>query len=270
MQSATVIDGLRDFQKRLREEVVPAFEQRGSAFGRDRFRSWRRQLSKFLDLHLPKESTVLDAKLTHYGFVVIPGESDARQFWREDGETVDSYIESLIIDVENGEYELPSKHDDEASGPAVSKDRDMRSVFIVHGHDGEAKQRTARFIERLGFEAIILHEKASRSRTIIEKIESYSNVGFAIVLYTADDKGNTRLEAERGNLNSRARQNVVFEHGYLMAKIGRENVVPLVEAGVELPGDISGIVYISDKEWQVDIAKEMKAAGYSIDFNKLL
>ena len=82
--------------------------------------------------------------------------------------------------------------------------------------------------------------------------------------------GQVRSQAEDGNLNLRARQNVVFEHGYLMARIGRENVVPLVEPGVELPGDISGIVYISDKEWQVDIAKEMKDAGYPIDFNKIL
>jgi len=55
-----------------------------------------------------------------------------------------------------------------------------------------------------------------------------------------------------------------------MGKIGRENVVPLVEGSIELPNDISGMVYISDKDWQVDIAKEMKDAGYEIDFNKLL
>lgn len=268
MQNQTIIDGLRGFQKRLHEEVVSAFEQRGASFGRERFQSWRRQFARFLDEYLPQESTVLNAKLTHHVLVVKPEESAVQQFWREDGEAMDSYIESLIIDVDNGEYEIP----EESEGEHFQKSpkRDMNSVFIVHGHDEEAKQRTARFVEKLGFEAIILHEQASRSRTIIEKIEDYSNVGFAIVLYTADDKGNTVAEADKGVLKPRARQNVVFEHGYLMARIGRENVVPLVEGGVELPGDISGIVYISDTQWQVEIAKEMKAAGYSIDFNKLL
>lgn len=182
-----------------------------------------------------------------------------------------SYIDSLILDVQNDEYDFPEK-EKETFIPisANSVDKDLNSVFIVHGHDGEAKERTARFIEKLGISAIILHEQASRGRTIIEKIEKHSNVGFAIVLYTPDDMGNVKSEAEDGQLKPRARQNVVFEHGYLMGKIGRENVVPLVAGSVELPNDISGMVYISDKDWQVDIAKEMKDAGYVIDFNKLL
>ena len=79
-----------------------------------------------------------------------------------------------------------------------------------------------------------------------------------------------QLRAESGELKYRARQNVVFEHGFLIGKIGRENVTPLVEGAIELPNDISGIVYINDKDWQLDIAKEMKAAGYDIDFNKLI
>ena len=63
---------------------------------------------------------------------------------------------------------------------------------------------------------------------------------------------------------------LIFEHGFLIGKLGRENVATLVEGVIELPNDISGIVYINDKDWQIDIAKEMKAAGYEIDFNKLM
>lgn len=185
-----------------------------------------------------------------------------------------SYIDSLILDVENDEYDFPNPESDsgkESSGIAIgSKSKDLTEVFIVHGYDGEAKERTARFVEKLGFRAIILHEQASRGRTIIEKIEKYTNVGFAIVLYTPDDLGNVKENADKGELKARARQNVVFEHGYLIGKLGRENVVPLVAGAIELPNDISGMVYISDKDWQVDIAKEMKDAGYEIDFNKLL
>jgi len=66
------------------------------------------------------------------------------------------------------------------------------------------------------------------------------------------------------------RQNVVFEHGYLIAKLGRERVVPLVSGRVELPSDISGIVYVDDTNWQIEIAKEMKSVGYSVDFNKII
>lgn len=196
-------------------------------------------------------------------------DTDLEVFWRRDGENMEAYIDSLILDIQNGEFDLP---DAEAAVPAPRPKRkaDKTKVFIVHGHDGEAKQKTARFIEKLGFKAIILHEQASRGKTIIEKIEEYSDVGFGIVLYTPDDLGNAKAEAEAGTLRPRARQNVVFEHGFLISKIGRENVIPLVSGDVELPNDISGMVYISDEQWQVDVAKEMKAAGYEIDFNAIL
>ncbi|QQO85948.1 nucleotide-binding protein [Shewanella algae] len=111
----------------------------------------------------------------------------------------------------------------------------------------------------------------SSGRTIIEKIEHYSDVGFAIVLYTPDDVGNVKSEAE--NLNVRARQNVVFEHGYLIGRLGRENVSALVDGKLELPNDISGVVYINLDEgsaWQLQLAKEMKQSGYDIDMNKLI
>jgi len=151
------------------------------------------------------------------------------------------------------------------------KPLDKNKVFIVHGHDESAQSKTARFVEKLGLEAIILHEKASSGRTIVEKIEHYSDVGFAIVLYTPDDIGSVKGKAKE--LNGRARQNVVFEHGYLIGKLGRENVVALVEEPIELPNDISGVVYINIDEasaWHLQLAKEMKQSGYEIDMNDLI
>ena len=147
---------------------------------------------------------------------------------------------------------------------------DKTKVFIVHGHDNEAKQETARFIEKLGLQAIILHEQASKGKTIIEKIEENSNVGFAVVLYTPCDEGKAKTQSE---LHDRARQNVVFEHGYLIGKIGRQNVCALVKGEIEKPNDISGVVYInmdSHGAWKTDLIKEMKESGYAVDANKLL
>ncbi|MDZ4298492.1 MAG: nucleotide-binding protein [Moraxellaceae bacterium] len=63
------------------------------------------------------------------------------------------------------------------SNTKKSKEGEPNRVFIVHGHDESAQNKAARFVEKLGFEAIILHEKASSGRTIIEKIEYYSDVG---------------------------------------------------------------------------------------------
>jgi len=152
---------------------------------------------------------------------------------------------------------------------AEEVEREKSEVFIVHGHDDLAKVETARFIEQLGFKPIILHEKASGGQTIIEKIESHSNVGFGVVLYTPCDIG-----AKTGNeteLKHRARQNVVFEHGFLIGKIGRKNVSALVKGDVETPNDISGVVYIQmASDWKLELAKELRNSGYSVDMNKVI
>ncbi len=145
-------------------------------------------------------------------------------------------------------------------------------VFIVHGHDDLAKETVARSLEKMGFEAIILHEQPDEGKTIIEKIEANSNVVFAVVLYTECDVGRDKTMPESAN-QKRARQNVVFEHGYLIGKLGRNHVCALVKGEVETPGDISGVVYtpMDDKKaWEIRLYKNMKAAGIDVDMNKII
>lgn len=137
-------------------------------------------------------------------------------------------------------------------------------VFIVHGHDDLAKLEMASFIESLDLEPIILHMMPSSGRTIIEKIEDYSNVGFGIVLYTPCDVG-----SKVGALNTayRARQNVVFEHGYLMGKLGRSRVTAVIKDTVEAPNDISGVLYVPfdpQGAWKEQLKKEMSSVGYQV------
>lgn len=145
--------------------------------------------------------------------------------------------------------------------------RNKRKVFIVHGRNNEVKQEVSRFVERQGIEAIVLHEQASAGMTIIEKIEHYSNdADFALVLYTACDHGRGIHESKAPPKN-RARQNVVFEHGYLMAKLGRENVCALVQGEIETPNDIRGVVYVSldpSGAWKLEVLRELKACGYKV------
>lgn len=146
--------------------------------------------------------------------------------------------------------------------------KDMNKVFIVHGHDDSLKHEVARFIDNLGLKAIILHERTNRGKTIIEKFEANSDVGFAIILYTPCDLG--RAAGSTGE-RPRARQNVIFEHGYFVAKLGRENVVALNKDYVEIPNDLSGMIYTSyeNDDWKRDIAHELKESGYEIDFEKI-
>jgi predicted nucleotide-binding protein len=165
---------------------------------------------------------------------------------------------------------LKSEKQSQVVNTSAKKPLSIKEVFIVHGHDELAKTKTARFLEKLGLKTIILHEQTSSGKTIIEKIEEYSNVGFGIVLYTPCDKGCSN--GNEKNLLNRARQNVVFEHGYLIGKIGRQNVCALVKGEIEVPNDISGVVYIKmdeDESWHLKIAKELRSSGYEIDLNKL-
>lgn len=145
------------------------------------------------------------------------------------------------------------------------------AVFVVHGHDGEAKHAVARFIEKLKLKPIILHEQTNEGRTLIEKFEQHAHdgVGFAVVLITPDDIGGP-AGANPEQLNSRARQNVILELGYFLGMLGRKHVAALHVAGTELPSDMTGIVYIPLDEndaWKLPLAKEMKAAGLPIDMN---
>jgi predicted nucleotide-binding protein len=147
--------------------------------------------------------------------------------------------------------------------PAVVPDANKRQVFIVHGHDDVTKFEMAAALRAMGCDPVILHEQASGGLTIIEKIERYTNVGFAVVLYTPCDIGGKR--AQDLSLSPRARQNVVFEHGYLIGKLGRNHVMAFVKGNLETPTDISGVVYIDLDQnglWKKELEKEMKAVGY--------
>lgn len=274
MDRQQALDQLEKFKDRLVTDVANAYSQRGSDFGRERFAAWRRQIDKFLDEYLPGARAMLDKKLHHGIFFRGGSESDYDVFMREDGEPSLAFIDSLCLDIKNDEYdfsrEVPHQNTAKTEKAKGATPKNSTRVFIVHGHDEALKSKAARFVEKLGFKAVILHEQANQGHTIIEKIETHTEVGFAIVLYTPDDAGGTQADAKAGTLKPRARQNVVFEHGYLIAKLSRARVVPLVAGKVELPSDISGVVYVDDTNWQIDIAKEMKAAGYNIDFNKLV
>lgn len=145
-------------------------------------------------------------------------------------------------------------------------------VFVVHGHDTTMLLKVETFLRTLDLEPIILFKEPDKGNTIIEKIEEYSeSVGFAIVLYSKCDVGYPAGEPNKAK--PRARQNVVFEHGYMMSCLSRSNVCALIESDdIETPGDIDGVVYIPYDEndyWQVKLAKNMKAVGLKVDLNKL-
>lgn len=177
-----------------------------------------------------------------------------------------------IIDRFQEELELTAS---QRSAPDVGRPQvvptDSRRVFVVHGHDEGARESVARFIEHIGFEPIILHERPNKGRTIITKFRGEAaDIGFSIVLMTPDDHG-----AKVGELNTkpRARQNVVFELGFFIGAFGSERVAALVKGDIERPSDFEGVVYIDLDDaggWKQKLGRELQAAGYEIDWNKVM
>jgi predicted nucleotide-binding protein len=178
------------------------------------------------------------------------------------------YLESLLGRIDlyapaSSPAPLPTR-----ASPAVREPASATRVFVVHGQDDGARESVARFLEKAGLQAIILHEQASRGDTVIEKLERNSDVHFAVVLLTGDDEG--RRTGDTAPPQPRARQNVILELGYFVAKLGRERVCALYEEGVELPSDWNGVVWVAldtHDAWKYKLAKELRAAGFQIDMN---
>lgn len=144
-------------------------------------------------------------------------------------------------------------------------------VFIVHGHNNAIKESVARTLSKLKLDPIILYEQSNFGKTIIEKFEEYgSDVGFAIILLTGDDQGKAIKEDK---VRLRARQNVIFEMGYFIGKLGRKRVFILLEEGVEKPGDLDGLVYttLDDKgAWKMKLVKELRQCDHSVSANDII
>lgn len=151
---------------------------------------------------------------------------------------------------------------------------DNRKVFVVYGHDMNARTQLEAMLRRWDLEPLIIDQLVSSGNTIIEKLEEYTDkVSFGIVLATPDDIGYAK--GSENKMRFRVRQNVVLELGMLLAKVGRSKVAILLSQAedMEKPSDIDGLIYIPFKdnveETKVSLAKEMERNGYSVNISKL-
>ena len=149
-----------------------------------------------------------------------------------------------------------------------------KKVFVVYGHDINARTQLEAMLRRWELEPLILDQLVSGGQTIIEKLEEYtSQANFGIVLATPDDIGYPKKDETKKRF--RVRQNVVLELGMLLAKIGREKVAILLSQAedMESPSDIQGLLYMPFKdnveEAKLSLAKEMQNNGYTLDIAKL-
>lgn len=156
----------------------------------------------------------------------------------------------------------------------ASKEEKNRKVFVVYGHDLNARTQLEAMLRRWDIEPLIIDQLVSSGQTIIEKLEENTEkVQFGIVLATPDDEGYSKGKVECKKY--RVRQNVILELGMLLAKVGRSKVAILLSQAEEMekPSDIDGLIYIpftnNVEEAKVSLAKELQRNGYEIDITKL-
>jgi predicted nucleotide-binding protein len=195
-------------------------------------------------------------------------EADWREAYLRGLGTAEAVLQSMIEEVvEYWPGDVPEKHIPPSVTPSAS-----HRVFVVHGHDDGLKNEVARFLEKLDLEPIVLHEQSNSGQTIIEKFENHADVGFAVVLLTPDDT----CSSSKGRENVarfRARQNVIFEFGYFIGRLGRHRVCGILKGDVDVPSDYSGVVYVpvdNGGAWKYLLVKELKSAGMNVDANRAI
>lgn len=159
----------------------------------------------------------------------------------------------------------------ESSPETVTALKDERTrIFVVHGHDTHALEQLELVLRRLGLDPYILQNNDGESKTLIEALEQkiYKEAAFGIVLLTPDDFGYPKSKTDEDR-QPRARQNVILELGMVLASLGRQRLVLLKKGALEMPTDVSGIIYLEFnehvKEVAVKLATRMKNAGIEID-----
>jgi predicted nucleotide-binding protein len=189
-----------------------------------------------------------------------------RQHAVEDG------VQALISLSERLDFAVPAFGSEPVPTDERPSSEPPRCVFLVHGRDDGLRDRVARALEKLEFEVVILSEHPHEGRTLIEKFEDKSlEVGFAVVILSADDWARGPDDADWPAEPNRARQNVILELGYFMGRLGRRWVAAMNAPGIELPSDVHGVGYIplDRDDWPFKLAAELAAAGFDVDLNRL-
>jgi predicted nucleotide-binding protein len=199
--------------------------------------------------------------------IVLPGDEKAWPVAFKHGKR--QLVNLLKVAAEEYELDAPANESE-----VPSRENTSNKVFVVHGKNEEMKQAVARMLEKLNLEAIVLHEQPNKGRTIIEKFTDHSEVGFAVVLLSADDIAYAKDDDETKK-KYRARQNVIFELGFFLGKIGRKRVIALhqKDGNLEIPSDYAGVIFIpfdGAGKWKLELVRELKDAGLDVDANRIL
>ena len=146
-----------------------------------------------------------------------------------------------------------------------------KNVFIVYGRDENLLNEVKLLVTQLGLKPILISNEPDKGRSIFGKIkDSVNKCCYSIVLWTPDDVGSLATETEK--IQFRARENVLIELGYVVAKLGEENVTIIKKGNPNIPTDIQGLALIlrEESEWKNHLYKNLKEVFKDISSDDIL
>jgi len=144
-------------------------------------------------------------------------------------------------------------------------------LFLVHGNRSEMNADVLQTLQKLEIESIILNENAEDKEKLIERVNDYPNATFAVVLLSPDDSVCPKGQSSE-ILKYQASQTAIFQVGFLLGKLGKNNVVAVYwpKQGFEIPDQYEGIRWVEYKQgWYFKLINELKESNFDVDANKL-
>jgi len=236
--------------------ALDAFSQRGAMVLRNIYGPKSKYVTQFIGIRFTPNYLLLN-------------QAAKDRLWNEGVSHMRNLFNTLLAELDAFPH-----HERETEETPILTEPTHVKVFIVHGHDTELLSAIEGYISKLGLSPVILRNQPSQGRTIVEKIEDYSDVSSAVVLLSPDDLAYAR-NAKPTNARFRARQNVIFELGFFIGKLGRRHVIAVhrVHENFEMPTDYEGVIFIPYDEsggWKLGLAKELQAIGFKFDAARLL
>jgi predicted nucleotide-binding protein len=134
-------------------------------------------------------------------------------------------------------------------------------LFLVTGNNDQMKNDVTETLQNLELEPIILDDNENGERTFIEKVADNEHVSFAVVVLSPEE-----IDGKTVN------QNTVFMLGYLVGRLGKENIVVVYNKNkdFQIPNMHSEVLWVEYKTgWNLELVKELKNCNFDVDANKL-
>ena len=191
---------------------------------------------------------------------------------------IDGFQKDMLtrpLDTEEGPIKDPLRRDFFEAPPAAEAQVQEEGVapsqpriFVVPGTDQLINHDILEFLNSLTAKVVIKDDDRKRGESLLDQLNRCAANDFVVFILGADFYFYPRTQdAQTARLM--AAQEIIFQLGYLVAKLGRERMVVLYQESDHFrrPTDYFDIYYVplaSNAVWKIDLAKRMKACGFVV------